>query len=48
MLLHTSFLNGDNTPHVLHEKKPPKAVAEAFFYRHEVTWPSQAHHKSMS
>lgn len=29
MLFHTSFLNEDNTPHVLHEKKPSKAVAEA-------------------
>lgn len=30
MLLHTSFLNGDNTPRVFHKKKPSKAVAEAF------------------
>lgn len=30
MLLHTSFLNGDNTPHALHEKKPAKAASEAF------------------
>lgn len=47
MLLIPHFWMGTTHPMYCMKRNHPKQWLKHFFYRHEITWPSQAHQKSM-